>query len=89
MKFQQGEIVEFFEGVVSEHFQPVMTGIADHHNLLAAALMERNINLGGWFAYILSGDEGVEWGFARRATPCPTDARCETAQCYAFRGPRF
>lgn len=48
------EIVKFFEGVVSEHFEPVMAalsaaipgmaGMADHHDLLAAAHMERNIN---------------------------------------------
>lgn len=46
-----GEIVNFFEGVVSEHFEPVMAalsaaipGMADHHDLLAAAHIERNIN---------------------------------------------
>lgn len=49
-----GEIVNFFEGVVSEHFEPVMAalsaaipgmeGVADHHDLLAAAHLERNIN---------------------------------------------
>lgn len=49
-----GEIVEFFEGVVSDHFEPVMAalsaaipgmaGLADHHDPLAAAHIERNIN---------------------------------------------
>lgn len=48
------EIVQFFENVVSEHFEPVMkalsaaipgmAGVANHHDLLAAAHVERNIN---------------------------------------------
>ena len=53
-EFGLGEIVGFFEGVMSKHFEPVMAalsaaipgiaGVADHHDLLAAAHMERNIN---------------------------------------------
>lgn len=48
------DVMEFFEDVVSEHFEPVMAalsaaipgmaGVADHHDLLAAAHIERNIN---------------------------------------------
>lgn len=48
------EIVKFFEDAVNEHFEPVMaalsaakpgmTRVADHHDLLAVAHGERNIN---------------------------------------------
>lgn len=48
------EIVKFFESIVSQHFEqvlealsaaiPGMAGVADHHDLLAAAHRERNIN---------------------------------------------
>lgn len=53
-EFGLAEIVDFFEGVVSRHFEPVMAalsaaipgmeGVANHHDLLAAAHIERNIN---------------------------------------------
>lgn len=48
------EILKFFESVVNEHFEqvvealsasiPGMAWVADHHDLLAAAHRERNIN---------------------------------------------